>query len=83
MAIFIVLIPAIILTGVILPRENMPFITYAYSELLPVTHFLEIVRSIMLRGVDAAAVWTSTLPLIGLSLIYFVASVLVFRKRIN
>ncbi len=82
LAIFLVLIPAIILTGLMYPRDDMPWFTYIYSELLPVTHFLEITRGIMLRGVSAASVWASTLPLIGLSLIYFVASVLAFRKRI-
>ncbi len=82
LAIFLVLIPAIILTGLMFPRDNMPWITYLFSELLPVTHFLEITRGIMLRGVNAAAVWSSTLPLLGLSLGYFVASVLAFRKRI-
>lgn len=82
MAIFVVLIPAIILTGLMLPRDNMPLATYLYSELLPVTHFLEITRGIMLRGVSAAAVWDSTIPLIVLSFVYFVASVLVFKKRI-
>jgi ABC-2 type transport system permease protein len=83
LAIFVVLIPAIILTGLMFPRDNMPMITYIYSELLPVTHFLEIARGIMLRGVSAAAVWSSTVPLIGLSFLYFIASVLVFKKRIT
>jgi hypothetical protein len=36
----------------------------------------------MLRGVSAAALWSSTLPLILLSIIYFVSSVFTFRKRI-
>jgi ABC-2 type transport system permease protein len=82
LSIFLVLIPAIILTGLMYPRDNMPWVTYLYSEILPVTHFLEITRGIMLRGVEAAGLWSSTAPLIGLSLVYFLASVVVFRKRI-
>jgi ABC-2 type transport system permease protein len=82
MAIFIVLIPAIILSGLLFSRGNMPIVTYIYSELLPVTHYLEITRGIMLRGVSAAALWSSTVPLILLSVIYFVSSVFTFRKRI-
>ena len=82
MAIFIVLIPAIILSGLLYSRGNMPIVTYIYSELLPVTHYLEITRGIMLRGVSAAMLWSSTIPLILLSVIYFISSVFTFRKRI-
>jgi ABC-2 type transport system permease protein len=82
MAIFIVLIPAIILSGLLFSRDNMPLVTYLYSELLPVTHYLEITRGIMLRGVNASILLSSIIPLIVLSVVYFVASVLAFRKRI-
>jgi ABC-2 type transport system permease protein len=82
-AIFVVLIPAIILSGLLFLRENMPAITYWYSELLPVTHYLEITRGIIVRGAGAQTLlWSSTIPLTILSVVYFVASVLVFRKRI-
>ncbi len=82
-ALFLVLIPAIILSGLMFSRENMPGFTYWYSELLPVTQYLEICRGIMLRGISASTLWvSSTLPMLIMSVIYFVASVLVFRKRI-
>ena len=81
-AVFVVLIPAIILSGLMYSRDNMPLVTYYYSELLPVTHYLEITRGIMLRGTELQYLWPSVLPLIVLSIIYFVASVLAFRKRL-
>ncbi len=82
-AVFIVLIPAIILSGLLFTRENMPPVTYWYSELLPVTHYLEITRGIIVRGATAQSLlWSSTMPLIILSVVYFTASVLVFRKRL-
>jgi len=82
-ALFIVLIPAIILSGLMFSRDNMPGITFWYSELLPVTQYLEITKGIMLRGVSPATLWiSSTLPMLILSVIYFVASVFAFRKRI-
>ena len=83
LAVFLILIPAIILSGLLFPRGNMPLVTYAYSELLPVTHYLEITRAIIMRGIPAGLLWReSTLPMLVLSVIYFVASVLAFRKRI-
>jgi ABC-2 type transport system permease protein len=82
-AVFVVLIPAIILSGLLFTRENMPAVTYWYSEILPVTQYLEITRGIMVRGADSSSLlWSSTVPLIVLSVVYFTTSVLVFRKRI-
>lgn len=81
-AVFLVLIPAIILSGLMYSRDNMPLVTYYYSELLPVTHYLEITRGIMLRGTDLQFLWPSVVPLIILSILYFVASILAFRKRL-
>lgn len=79
---FVVLVPGIILSGLMFSRDNMPAFTYWYSELLPVTQYLEITRGIMIRGVEASSLFlTSTVPLIILSLGYFIASILVFRKR--
>ena len=82
LAMGVVLIPAIILSGLLMPRDSMPWVTYAFGELLPVTHFLEITRGIILKGVGATTLWPSIWPLIVLSVVYFSASVLVFRKRI-
>lgn len=83
LALFLILIPAIILSGLLFARDNMPWVTYAYSELLPVTHYLEITRAIMVRGVSSAMLINSSiLPLIILSAVYFSASVVVFRKRL-
>lgn len=83
MSVFIVLIPAIILSGLMFSRENMPAFTYWYSEVLPVTQYLEITRGIIVRGVGPETLWwSSTVPLIVLSVIYFAASIFIFRKRI-
>jgi ABC-2 type transport system permease protein len=81
--VFVILIPAIILSGLLFPRDNMPLLTYLYSTLLPVTHYLEIVRGVMTRGIGIETLWGSAvLPLVMLSIGYFIASVVTFRKRI-
>lgn len=80
---FVILVPAIILSGLMFSRDSMPVFTYWYSELLPVTQYLEIIKGIMVRGISADSLFmSSTLPLIILSVVYFSASILVFRKRI-
>jgi ABC-2 type transport system permease protein len=80
---FVVLMPAIIISGLMFSRENMPAFTYWFSELLPVTQYLEITRGIMVRGVEASSLFlSSTVPLIVLSIGYFTTSFVVFRKRL-
>ncbi len=81
LAVFIVLIPAIILSGLMLPRDGMPPFTYWFGEFLPVTHFLEITRGIMLKGVDAIVLWGSIWPMMLLSVFYFTLSVVTFKKK--
>jgi ABC-2 type transport system permease protein len=81
LAVFIVLIPAIILSGLMIPRDGMPAFTYWFGEFLPVTHFLEITRSIMLKGVGSSVVWGSIWPMLVLSVVYFTASVVTFKKK--
>jgi ABC-2 type transport system permease protein len=83
LAVGVVLIPSIILSGLIFSRAGMPWFTYWISELLPVSHYLEITRGIMLKGVGINVLMPSVWPLIILSVVYFVASVLLFRKRID
>ncbi len=83
LAVGLVLLPSIILSGLIFSRTGMPWFTYWISEILPVSHYLEVTRGIMLKGVGIETLWPSIWPLIILSVVYFAASVLFFRKRIG
>ena len=82
LAVGIVILPAIILSGLMFSRAGMPWVTYWFSELLPITHFLVIIRGIMVKGSEIAFLWGSIRSLIALSILYFVASVATFRKRL-
>lgn len=82
LAVFVVIIPAVILSGLMFPRDNMPAATFWFGAMLPVTHYLEITRGIMIRGVSSEYLVGSIIPLIVLSISYFTASVLAFKKRI-
>ncbi len=82
LAVGIVLIPAIILSGLMFSREGMPWVTYWFGEMLPITHFLIIIRGIMVKGVGASFLWSSIQALLILSVVYFAASVATFKKRL-
>jgi ABC-2 type transport system permease protein len=53
---FFFFLPSILLSGFMFPFSGMPRWAQAIGELLPLTHFLRIVRSVMLKGGDWSAV---------------------------
>jgi ABC-2 type transport system permease protein len=81
MALFVML-PTIILSGFMFPRETMPWIVQQIGLLIPLTYYLQILRGIILKGVGIEVLWTSALPLAFLSLVVFTLSARRFQKRI-
>ena len=79
---FFALMPSILLSGFMFPREAMPAFFRAISNLLPVTFFLQISRGILLKGVGLSALWPQVLSLLGLLVFFLGLSILKFRKTI-
>lgn len=78
-----IMIPAFILSGLMVPRDNMPWLAYYSGYLLPVTYFLEIVRGIITKGVGITYLWPWVWPMAVFSIAVFFLSVVLFRKRID
>ncbi|MCV2866076.1 ABC transporter permease [Albidovulum sediminicola] len=53
---FFYFLPSLLLSGFMFPFRGMPGWAQALGELFPLTHFLRIVRAVMLKGADMAAV---------------------------
>jgi len=58
-----VLVPSILLSGFMFPREAMPRIAQWIGGLVPLTYYLEIIRGVMLKGVGVESLWQPTLAL--------------------
>lgn len=78
-----IMLPAFILSGFIVPRENMPLVAYYAGYLVPLTYFLTILRGIVLKGVGLAYLWKQVLPLALFSVSVFGLSVVTFHKRLE
>ena len=76
------MVPSLLLSGFIYPRETMPYIVQKLSLLTPMTYYLYILRGIMLKGVGLRHLWSSVLPLALFSIVVFVLSAMRFQKRI-
>jgi ABC-2 type transport system permease protein len=62
---FFFFLPSMLLSGFMFPFRGMPEWAQTLGEVLPLTHFLRIVRGIMLKGHDAAAVLPELWPLVA------------------
>jgi ABC-2 type transport system permease protein len=72
-----------VLSGQILPVENMPRVVQAMAQLAPNTHFTVIVRSIMLRGSGLADLWPQVAMLVGLGVVLYALAAVRLRKRLD
>ncbi len=82
MAQFIIL-PSMILSGFFLPRDNMPAVAYFAGFLMPITYFLVILRTIVLKGMGLSVLWTQIIPLATFSVGVFLAAARAFHKRLE
>ena len=80
---FFFLLPSILLSGFMFPREAMPAFARWLGLLLPLTYYLEILRGIMLRGTGIAAIWPETLALTAMATGLVALSVRRFRKTVE
>src|SRR5215831_606037 len=62
-------LPNILLSGFMFPFAGMPIWAQWIGEALPLTHYIRIVRAIMLKGVSLSELHFDTLALAGLMLI--------------
>ncbi|MCB0377200.1 MAG: ABC transporter permease [Bdellovibrionales bacterium] len=64
---FLFLFPALLLSGLMFPVENMPAFMKIFAEINPITHFNYIMRNIILKGGDVEFIFihTGIIVLIG------------------
>ena len=70
-------LPSILLSGFMFPYRGMPHWAQVLGEVFPLTHFLRIVRGIMLKGTGLAEIAPNIWPL---ALILLVVSALALKR---
>ena len=80
---FFVMLPSILLSGFLFPFEGMPLWAQYLSEVIPMTHFLRVIRGIMLRGASLGDVFSDIVALLIIFAVAFTFAVLRFRKRLD
>ncbi|MBB5212433.1 ABC transporter permease [Microbulbifer hydrolyticus] len=80
---FFVFLPSILLSGFMFPFDGMPHAAQWLAELLPLTHFIRLIRGVMLRGAGILELWPDLVALIGFILLMMTLAILRFRKRLD
>ncbi|MBN4047685.1 ABC transporter permease [Oceanicaulis sp. AH-315-P02] len=60
---FFLLLPQILLSGFMFPFRGMPGWAQVIGEALPATHYIRLMRGIMLKGAEASDLWADIWPL--------------------
>ena len=76
-------LPSILLSGFMFPFAGMPVWAQYVGEGLPLTHYLRIVRAIMLKGATIHNLEYDTLALFGLMLLAMTIAVSRFRRTLD
>jgi ABC-2 type transport system permease protein len=80
---FFTFLPQILLSGFMFPYAGMPVAAQWIAEVLPLTHFLRLVRAIMLRGAGMMEVWPSLAALGAMIVVMLGVAVSRVHKRLD
>lgn len=80
---FFFFLPSLLLSGFMFPYRGMPMWAQWLGEIFPLTHFLRVVRAIMLKGAEFPAVAWETSTLIIFIVVYATIALARFRRTLD
>ncbi len=80
---FFFFLPSILLSGFMFPFRGMPVWAQWIGEILPLTHFLRVVRAVMLKGAEFPEIAWETSILVFFILAYATVALVRFRRTLD
>jgi len=65
------------------PFAGMPVFAQWIAQLLPLTHFIRLIRGVLLRGASLSELMPSVLALVAFTVVMMSLAILRFRKRLH
>lgn len=78
-----VLLPSILMSGFMFPFDGMPKPVQVIAQVLPATHFMDMIRGVVLRDATLYALRGDILWMIGFAILGMLAATLRFKKRLG
>lgn len=82
-AMLITILPTILLSGFMFPINSMPLIFRLLSKIVPATHFIQIIRGIVLKGAGLENFTTQISYLLGFILVLLIVSIKKFNIKLR
>ena len=80
---FFGLFPVMFISGTLAPIESMPAFLQNLSQLSPLSHYMEVILGIFLKGAGFAELWPHALALLAIGLPLFGLSLAAFRRMLS
>ena len=80
---FMTILPTILLSGFMFPFAGMPGWAQTIGSVIPATHFLRVVRKIMLKGADLADISGDMTSLAMIMVVIVVVAMLRYRQTLD
>lgn len=80
---FFILLPSILLSGFMFPFDGMPQAAQWLAEILPMTHFMRLIRGVVLRGASLSELSSEMAFMWGFILVAMTIAILRFNKRLD
>ncbi|WP_373897597.1 ABC transporter permease [Haloimpatiens sp. FM7315] len=77
----LIILPSVLISGFVFPREAMPRAIQLLGNVLPLTYFLNILRGIITKGVGIQYLLQNVVLLLLLGMILLITSIVIFRKK--
>ena len=80
---FFFFLPSILMSGFMFPFRGMPDWAQAIGEVLPLTHFLRVVRGVMLKGSAMPEIWPEIWPMLAFLLAASALAIARYRQTLD
>jgi ABC transporter DrrB family efflux protein len=78
----LLMLPSVLLSGFMFPRDAMPTPIRELTWVIPATYFIEIMRGVVLRAASASELARFIVPLAALGVAFYALAALRFRKYV-
>jgi ABC-2 type transport system permease protein len=78
----LLMLPSVLLSGFMFPRDAMPTPIRELTWVIPATYFIEIMRGVVLRAASAQELSRFIVPLAALGALFYALAALRFRKYV-
>lgn len=79
----ILIMPAIMLSGLMFPIENMPLVLQWLSNIIPAKWYIASMRKVMIQGLGFDYIWTELAVISGITLLLLTLTIKRFNNRLN